>query len=670
MRRKGLGAAARRGLPGLVALLALTVLMLAAGARAQEVATLALPGEALYPEGIVALENGDLFVTGFGNGSILKVSDGEVESFKEPGEDGLSSAVGLAADETRNRLWVANFSFDGFTSDLKVYDLTSGEPLASLADPDDSPHFFNEIAIADDGRVYVSDTAAPVIWTAAPELQGVEVFVQDDLLMNPDPERAFGLNGLALTPGGDYLIASVMDRIDQGGGRLVRVDLETKEVTDVELSGDAVETFGGSDGMFFYGDSLLMVNVTPPASVVSAAFAEDYSSAELTSHNAFEEVYNRPTSSTVLDGRLWTVNSQLDHIIDDENGALNTPPELPFELVGVPLSKLFGQGAQSPTAKDATAALGGPLETVLTFDATTGANAENVAVVHDGAVYTALSFSGEISVLEPDGRARVIDIDAQTDAPTAVSGLAVARGGGVYFTAFTNPGFYLLNQDASGEDVVTQLAALPEGAVPNGVTADQRGNLYAADSTLGIIWRLRPGAAEAERWADDPLFKPRGTVPGTDLNPGSNGLTFFRNALYVSNPTQATVLRVPIESGGDAGDVEVYAEVRGDDIAFDARGNLWVTNPFATTVSRVDYGTLEVEIVLSADDGLESPTALAFSRPSAPDTDDANHTALYISSATFADAGAIPALQRADVRVSGAPIPLGPSPSVWPQVTP
>ena len=86
-----------------------------------------------------------------------------------------------------------------------------------------------------------------------------------------------------------------------------------------------------------------MVNVTPPASVMSAEFAEDYSSAELTSHDAFEEVYNRPTSSAVRDGRLWTVNSQLDHIIDDENGALNTPPDLPFELVSVPLDALLGE---------------------------------------------------------------------------------------------------------------------------------------------------------------------------------------------------------------------------------------------------------------------------------------------------------------------------------------
>ena len=127
----------------------------------------------------------------------------------------------------------------------------------------------------------------------------------------------------------------------------MRVDLETQEVTDVELTGDAVETFGGSDGMFFREDTLLMVNVTPPASILTAEFVEGYSSAELTPRDAFEAAYNRPTSSAVQGETLWTVNSQLDHIIDDENGALNTPPELPFELVGVPLNALLGQRESS-----------------------------------------------------------------------------------------------------------------------------------------------------------------------------------------------------------------------------------------------------------------------------------------------------------------------------------
>ncbi|MEO1054603.1 MAG: hypothetical protein AAFX87_28485, partial [Bacteroidota bacterium] len=313
-----------------------------------------LPTNDLFPEGILESASGDLYVTGFGNatitgtgnGSILRITNGEtIEFFKNPAEDGLSSAVGMAIDEARNRLWVANFDFATFNSNMKVFDLNSGNLLATLTPPTGG-HFFNEVAIDESGRVYISDTTTPTIWTADADLDSVYVFAQDDLLSNPDPNRPFGQNGLAITADGDYLIASIMDRIDQGDGRLVRIDISSRSVSEVTLTGDAttIAQFGGSDGMFFEPTGLLMmVNVTPPSSIVTAEFNADFSSASLVSRTTFELVYNRPTASAILNGRLWTVNSQLDHVIDDENGAVGTPADIPFQLVNVSLNETLGR---------------------------------------------------------------------------------------------------------------------------------------------------------------------------------------------------------------------------------------------------------------------------------------------------------------------------------------
>jgi hypothetical protein len=52
-------------------------------------------------------------------------------------------------------------------------------------------------------------------------------------------------------------------------------------------------------------------------------------------------VYDRPTGSTIRDGRLYTVNSQLNHIVDDKDNKLNTPAILPFKIVSVPLNELM-----------------------------------------------------------------------------------------------------------------------------------------------------------------------------------------------------------------------------------------------------------------------------------------------------------------------------------------
>jgi hypothetical protein len=151
------------------------------------------------------------------------------------------------------------------------------------------------------------------------------------------------LNGLTITPDNKYLIASVMNRTIKGGGTLVRVNIATKAVSAVKLKDDeATKSFSGSDGMFFYNGQMLMVNVFSSAGAIfTAKFNGDYSEASLTIRNKFQSVYDRPTASAIRSGKLYTVNSQLNHIIDDKDGKLNTPPVLPFKVVAVPLAELL-----------------------------------------------------------------------------------------------------------------------------------------------------------------------------------------------------------------------------------------------------------------------------------------------------------------------------------------
>lgn len=307
-----------------------------------------LKGDALFPEGIHALPNGDLLVGGFGDGSIQRINaKNEVSYFSGSGENGMVQAVGMAIDEKHNQLWVANFSFKTESgkpgSNLKLFDLGSGKLVKTIPENFIEGVFFNEVTIDDSGTVFVSDTFNPQIWTANAQSTEAKVFVENDLFSNPDPNQPFDLNGLTITPDKKYLIASVMDRLDAGDGRLVRVNLATKEVSPITLKGDkAVKAFAGSDGMFFHKGKLLMVNVYSKAGVIiTADFNKDYSVADLVIRDKFNSVYDRPTASAVRNGRLYTVNSQLNHIIDDADGKLNTPHEKPFKVVSVPLKDLL-----------------------------------------------------------------------------------------------------------------------------------------------------------------------------------------------------------------------------------------------------------------------------------------------------------------------------------------
>lgn len=331
-----------------LALFAITTLLSPfASAQKTDVEYINLLGNTLFPEGIHALPNGDLLVGGFGDGSIQRInSKKEISYFSKSGENGMSIAVGMATDKKSNRLWVANFNFKTASgkpgSNLKVFDLTSGKLLKTIPENYIEGVFFNEVTIDEQANIYVSNTFGPQIYTARFDNNAATIFVESELLSNPAPDQPFDLNGLTITPDNQYLIASVMDRLDAGDGKLVRIHLSTKEVTAIELKGDAaVKAFAGSDGMFFHHQILYMVNVYSKAgAIVTATFNKDYSIATLVLHPAFNNIYDRPTASAILNGRLYTVNSQLNHIIDDADGKLNTPPTLPFKVVSIPLHKL------------------------------------------------------------------------------------------------------------------------------------------------------------------------------------------------------------------------------------------------------------------------------------------------------------------------------------------
>ena len=78
--------------------------------------------------------------------------------------------------------------------------------------------------------------------------------------------------------------------------------------------------------------------------------------------------------------------------------------------------------------------------------------------------------------------------------------------------------------EANGDS--RKLAALPSlNNHLNGSAIDDRGRIFVADSTLGIIWEVDGDAEQGEVWLNDPILGPR---PFVGLAPGANGLRFLR----------------------------------------------------------------------------------------------------------------------------------------------
>lgn len=306
----------------------------------------------------------------------------------------------------------------------------------------------------------------------------------------------------------------------------------------------------------------------------------------------------------------------------------------------------------------ASAAVATPLtpEIVANFNPFALETPESVAVDNSGDIYMSFALTGEIRKIDADGvqsTVAVLPIGAPPLTPCGsfigiMGALALDHQGNLYASLAScnaaDRGIWKIAPDGSA----ALLAGLPPSALPNGIVY-HAGQVYVADSELGLVWRApADGSGPATVWADDPLLKPS----AGHAFPGPNGLQLFHDELYVANSDQGTILAVDMLPDGNAGSVRIHAAGIGcDDFAFDVRGNLYATtDPFNTLVRVAPDGSMEV--LLTAADGLDGPTSAAFGRGN-------DNNSLYVTNAAFPffSTAHTPKLMRVDVGIPGKPRP-------------
>jgi sugar lactone lactonase YvrE len=127
-------------------------------------------------------------------------------------------------------------------------------------------------------------------------------------------------------------------------------------------------------------------------------------------------------------------------------------------------------------------------------------------------------------------------------------------------------------------------------AFPNCIIKDSSGNLYVSDSLQGRIYKLSPDGRTMSVWAESPLLLSNNPAQ----NVGANDMAFDRGQhyLYIDNTGNRQVFRIPVQSDGSAGPLELFADgatidsrlglagpvalYGADGIQFDVRGNLYV----------------------------------------------------------------------------------------------
>jgi sugar lactone lactonase YvrE len=275
--------------------------------------------QAQYPEGGTYDPVGHAFYVGsLGNGSVHRIDAAtgtETVVFTESAP-GTWWTLGMDVDVARRRLWVCAMddrSPDPRAGYIWIFDLETGQRIHNhaLADAADDATC-TDVALTEDGRGYVGDREVGNVYEVDIDT-GASLFVTDPALS----ASFVGQNALVVLPDQSALLTVTYEL-----PHLVRVDLATKAVKEVEVNGTFSDftPLAGADGLTLAGGSAYvaftskLIKVTPTLG--------DWSQAD----SVAVDVPNGMTDVVSTPNGLYLLNGQSVRF------ALGTTPD-PFALV-------------------------------------------------------------------------------------------------------------------------------------------------------------------------------------------------------------------------------------------------------------------------------------------------------------------------------------------------
>jgi sugar lactone lactonase YvrE len=186
------------------------------------------------------------------------------------------------------------------TAELFVFNLTTRQ-LERRVDLDDllpaaDPNFANDLALAPNSTVYVTDSFSPVIYQVTGSGQA-SILVRDDVRFS---SPTFGLNGIVYHPNGYLIVANT------GQGKLYKVDIQ---------NGNAVTEITGTGAL--PGDGLTLLNgdlyvVTGGSRVAQVRSTDNWQTAQIVKFDA--SGYSQATTNVAVNNQIFTINARIGEI--------------------------------------------------------------------------------------------------------------------------------------------------------------------------------------------------------------------------------------------------------------------------------------------------------------------------------------------------------------------
>ncbi|HZR56525.1 MAG TPA: hypothetical protein VFA74_06605 [Terriglobales bacterium] len=263
----------------------------------------------LAPEGIAYDRVGRKFyVSSLVKQKIVCVGlDGSVTDFKNSGEDGLGSTLGMKVDAKRRILWVVSVLWhpDAKQSPAGVfqYDLKTGKLQFKHQLPAGASGFLNDVALTSSGDAFATNTGTGEVFRMSPDHDGIELF----LPANSVPQA----NGISVSNDDKMLFVA-------GWIGIVRVDIATKQFRLLAKPHNISDA--GLDGMYFYNGSLVGIQNPDlhPGRVMRYFLnpsMDTIQRAEVL--ESYNPLFDIPTTATIVDESLYFMaNTQIEKQTD------------------------------------------------------------------------------------------------------------------------------------------------------------------------------------------------------------------------------------------------------------------------------------------------------------------------------------------------------------------
>lgn len=263
-------------------------------------------GVDLIPEGIAHDERHQaLYMGSIARGEIIRLRNGKQEVFADR-RAGLTNVLGLAIDPRSNRLYAVNTSTltepdAPARNEVVAFDLETGAVAGRFNAAEAGQ--LNDVALSTTGILYVSDSAAGVVYRGQMAESGaLEVLVKPGMFGGP--------NGLAVGDGALFVAHTT---------GIARVDVESGVVTP--LTNETREAVGAIDGLYFERGVLFGIqNATNPGRVIRIEL--DPTRTKITgvrtllSHH--HPALNEPTTGAIAGDRLLVLANSYVATLDEQ----------------------------------------------------------------------------------------------------------------------------------------------------------------------------------------------------------------------------------------------------------------------------------------------------------------------------------------------------------------